>query len=148
MKDAPMRGGELSSGAPRASVCLVRGHCPLLSACASSQAPHRDATVGNVHGSTGGTLGIVQHLGGAPAYCSPVCSIAPSNDCALSTAYAHGENVAWSLADEYIVALFTTSKTYRHRHRRSSPPGGGESLPRSLFSLHTVCLCRQMSPQG
>ena len=147
MKDVTLRGGELSSGAPGVASCVVCGHCPLLTACASSQVPHRDATVRNVHSSTGGTLGTPQQ--GELLYTVLQCRHChPSNDCALSMAYAHGENVAWSLADEYIVALFTTSKTYRHRHRRSSPPGGGESLPRSLFSLHTVCLCRQMSPQG
>ena len=72
MKDVTLRGGELSSGAPGVASCVVCGHCPLLTACASSQVPHRDATVGNVHSSTGGTLDNAHYQGGAPVYTFPV----------------------------------------------------------------------------
>ena len=64
-----MRGGELSLGAPGVASCVVRGHCPLLTACASSQVPHRDATVDNVHSTTGGLLGTAQHLGPGESSC-------------------------------------------------------------------------------
>lgn len=85
MKEAPMRGGELPSRAPRASSCLVRGHwpLPLLSACASSQAPHRHATMSNVHSSTGGLLDTALHGAEAPACRSPVRSL----PCSLTLRY-------------------------------------------------------------
>ena len=121
MKDVTLRGGELSSGAPGVASCVVCGHCPLLTACASSQVPHRDATVGNVHSSTGGTLGTPQQ--GELLYTVLQCRHChPSNDCALSMAQAHGEMLTCCTADAYTVALFTTSKTEQHSHRRSSPP--------------------------
>lgn len=70
-----MRGAVLSSHPPRASSCLTRGHCPLLRACATSQAPHRCATVGNVQSSPAGLLDTAQHDAEAPAYLSPERSL-------------------------------------------------------------------------
>lgn len=117
MKEAPTRGGELPSRAPRASSCLTRGHWPLLSACASSQALHRHATVGNVHSSTGDLLDTAQHGAEAPACRSAVRSLPrsltlrcgwPGRRC--DTSGLCGRHI------HRIASLFAASTTDPHSH--------------------------------